>query len=74
MKKLLCRLIPAVLVAFGIYLLSLSYGTYATWQEYLALGDLSGAEAYEIEFWPQAIAGPALIGLGAFLLGRSMRR
>lgn len=73
MKKFRRWLIPAVMLALGLYLLSLSYRAYAKWQEYLALGDYSGAEAYEMEFWPEASLGLLLVFLGAFLLGRGTR-
>ena len=60
--------------ALGLYLLRLSYDAYATWQEYLAIGDTSGAEAYEVEFWPEAVLGVALILLSGFLAGRASGR
>ena len=43
--------IPAFCLPFGIYLLHLSYRTHAKWQEYINLGDPSGAEIYEVQFW-----------------------
>jgi len=58
-------------VGLGLVLLRLSYAAYAKWQEYLALGDPSGAEAYEVEFWPEAALGVALILLGGVLAGRA---
>ena len=67
---LLRWLVPAGLVALGLHLLRLSYRAYAKWQEYVLLGDLSGAEAYEVEFWPEVVAAVALLLLGAFLAGR----
>ena len=70
MKPLAFWLIPAACLALGLYLLSLSYRAYAKWHEYIALGDHSGAEAYEVEFWPEVSAGLALIVLAAFLVGR----
>ncbi len=51
-------------------MLRLSYRAYAKWQEYLALGDHSGAEAYEVEFWPEVSLALSLILLAAFLVGR----
>ena len=66
-------ILSAVCIALGLALLRLSYTAYATWQEYLALGDHSGAEAYEVEFWPEAVAGVALILLGGFLAGRGSK-
>ena len=63
-------LIPAVCLAFGLYVLRLSYRAYAKWQEYLALGDPSGAEIYEVEFWPEVSISVSLIVLSAFLAGR----
>ena len=63
-------IVPAGLIALGLYLLRLSYRAYAKWQENINIGDLSGAEAYEVEFWPEAVAAVALLLLGAFLAGR----
>lgn len=75
MKTLLGWLLPAGLVALGLYGLSLSYRAYAKLQENLAIGDLSLVEAYEIEFWAEAPVSLLLIVLGAFLAGRwSVRR
>lgn len=55
----------------GLYLLSLSYEAYAKWWEYVRIGDLSGAEAYEVEFWPEAILAVLLLLLAGFLAGRA---
>lgn len=63
-------LIPAACLALGLYVHRLSYRAYAKWQEYLALGDPSGAEIYEVEFWPEVSISVLLIFLGAFLAGR----
>ena len=63
-------LIPVGCLALGLYGLRLSYRAYAKWQEYLALGDPSGAEAYEVEFWPEVSISLSLIILSAFLAGR----
>ncbi len=60
-------------LALGLFVLRLSYAAYAKWQEYVALGDPSGAEAYEVEFWPEALIGVALILLGGFVAGRASR-
>ena len=57
-------------LALGLYVLRLSYRAHAKWQEYLALGDPSGAEAYEVEFWPEVLLALFLILLSAFLAGR----
>lgn len=70
MNKHLRWLFPAGCLALGLQVLRLSYRAYAKWQEYLALGDPSGAEAYEVEFWPELSLALALILLGAFLAGR----
>lgn len=68
-------LVPAGCLALGLYTLRLSYRAYAKWQEYLALRDPSGAEAYEVEFWPEVSVSVFLILLSAFLAGRwSVRR
>ena len=68
-------LIPAGCLTLGLYVLRLSYRTYAKWNEYVVLGDLSGAEIYEVEFWPKMSIALALILLSAFLAGRwSVRR
>ena len=63
-------LIPATSIGLGVWLLSLSHVAYAKWWEYVTLGDLSGAEAYEVEFWPEAIVGVLLVVFGGFLAGR----
>ncbi len=70
MKLLAYWLIPSVCTALGLYFLSLSYRAYAKWHEYVTLGDHSGAEVYEVEFWPEVSVGLALIILSAFLAGR----
>ena len=70
MKRHLRWLIPAACLALGLALLRLSYRAHAKWQEYLALGDPSGAETYEVEFWPEVSLALTLILLGAFLAGR----
>lgn len=70
MIKRLRWLIPAGCLALGLLLLRLSYRAYAKWQEYVALGDFSGAEAYEVEFWPEVSLSLLLILLSAFLAGR----
>jgi len=66
-------LLPVGCIALGLFVLRLSYAAYAKLQEYVALGDMSGAEAYEVEFWPEAVVGIALIVLGGFLAGRLSR-
>ena len=63
-------LIPAVCLAVGLYVLRLSYLTHAKWHENLAIGDLSMAEAYEMEFWPIVSISLTLIMLSSFLVGR----
>jgi hypothetical protein len=63
-------LVPPVCLALGLYGLRLSYRAYAKWQELIALGDPSGAEIYEVEFWPEVTVSLLLIVLAAFLAGR----
>jgi len=70
MNRHLRWLLPAGCLAFGLYMLRLSYRAHAKWHEYVVLGDLSGAEAYEVEFWPEASLALALILLSGFLAGR----
>ena len=70
MSRALRWLVPPVCLAVGLYALFLSYRAYAKWQEYIALGDPSGAEIYEVEFWPEITVSLFLIVLGAFLAGR----
>ncbi len=60
--------------ALGLFALRLSYIAHAMWHEYMTLGDPSGAEAYEVEFWPEAVVGVALIALGGFVAGRASGR
>ena len=67
-------LLPLGLVALGLFVLRLSLSAYAMWQEYLAIGDYSGAEAYEVEFWPEVVVAVSLLLLGAFIAGRWSRR
>ena len=64
-------LISSLMVAFGGFLIHLSYRAYAKWYEYVSLGDHSGAEAYEVEFWPEMVLGIALLAFGCFLAGRA---
>lgn len=63
-------LVPVGCLALGLYVLRLSYRAYAKWHEYVVLGDLSGAEVYEVEFWPEVSISLMLILLSAFLAGR----
>lgn len=75
MNRYVRWLFPAGFLALGLYALRLSYAAHAKWAEYIALGDHSGAEVYEVEFWPEATAAVFLILLSAFLAGRwSVRR
>lgn len=60
-----------VFIALGLVALRLSYVAYAKWQEYISLGDPSGAEAFEVGFWPEAVIGVALIAVGGFVAGRA---
>lgn len=65
---------PLLLLALGTWLVHLSLRAHAHWRVNLAEGDLSGAEAYEMEFWPEFYGGLALIAVGAFLAGRRLFR
>ncbi len=71
MKLLIRCLIVAACMGTGLWLLGLSYEAYAKWLEYVTLGDYSGAEAYEVEFWVEIVVGVLLVVLGGFLLGRT---
>lgn len=51
------RLFSVLLIATAGYLIKLSYGAFAKWQEYLKLDDFSGAELYELEFFLTALSG-----------------
>ena len=68
------RLISILLILGGGYLIKLSYDAYAKWQEYLQLGDFSGAELYELEFMLTAGPGFPAFFLGSALLGSSFPR
>ena len=70
MKHGLHWLVPPACLALGLYGLRLSYRAYAFWQELIALGDRSGAEIPETEFWLEVSISLPLIVLGAFLAGR----
>ena len=67
----LYRLFSVLLIAAGGYLVKLSYVAYSIWQEYLKLGDFSGAELFELKFTMTALPGFIVFFMGAFLLGRS---
>lgn len=62
------------MAVLGLYLIAMSYPAYALWQEYLALGDMSGAEFYEIDFKWRVVIGAPLLLLATFLAGRWSRR
>lgn len=68
------RTISVLLILTGGYLIRLSYSAFAKWTEYVNLGDPSGAEVYEVEFWLEAVPGFGLLAAGAFLLGWSVRK
>ncbi len=70
MRRGLRWLVPPAFIAVGLYGLRLSYRAYAKWQELIALGDPSGAELPETEFWLEVTISLLLIVLGAFLAGR----
>lgn len=65
---------PLLCLGLGAWLMHLSLRAHARWQIHLAEGDLSGAEAYEVEFWPEFYVGLVLVVLGAFLAGRWLFR
>jgi hypothetical protein len=60
-------------LAVGLFLLRLSYAAHAKWQEYMTLGDPSGAELYDVEFWPEAVVGVLLIALAGLAAGLALR-
>jgi len=70
MRSALRWLVPVGCLGLGLYGLRLSYRAYAFWQELIALGDHSGAEIPETEFWLEVSISLPLIVLGAFLAGR----
>ena len=65
---------PLLSAGLGVALLHLALRAHAKWQVLLADGDFSGAESYEIEFWPEFYGGLMLVVLGAFLAGRRFFR
>ena len=65
---------PLLCIGLGVTVLHLALRAHAKWQVYLAEGDYSGAEAYEMEFWPEFYGGLTLVALGAFLAGRRLFR
>ena len=56
--------------AAGLYVLHSSYVSYGKWYHTLELGDPSGAELYEVEFWFKAPLAVFLILISTFLVGR----
>ena len=54
----------------GLYLLHQSYRSFAQWNEYLKLGDPSGAEFYELNFWLSMPPSILMLMLSGFLAGR----
>ena len=62
------------LVCGGLAGLRSAFDTFRIWQEYVASGDISGAEAYEVEFWPKLVVSVFIVILGAFSAGRLSRR
>lgn len=70
MTRRLRWLVPACCLFAGLYGLFRALRAYAKWQEFLALKDISGAEAFEMEFWPEISLSLFLVLLGAFLAGR----
>jgi len=71
----MARWIATLLCAgLGIALLHLALRAHAKWQVYLAEGDISAAEIYEVEFWPEFYGGLTLVALGAFLAGSRLFR
>lgn len=69
MRKLIWLLTAGSLAA-GFYVLHGSYITYGKWYHTLALGDHSGAELYEVEFWLKTPLAVLLILVSTFLIGR----
>ncbi|MDH3743418.1 MAG: hypothetical protein OER56_17660 [Hyphomicrobiales bacterium] len=62
--------LTAAAFAAGLYVLHTSYTTYGKWYHTLALGDHSGAELYEVEFWLKTPLAMLLILASTFLAGR----
>lgn len=60
----------AICLLAGLFLLDRSYIAYGKWYHELKIGDVSGAEIYEVEFWFLAPPGVLLILVGAYLAGR----
>lgn len=56
--------------AAGFYVLHSSYIAYGKWYHMLEIGDLSGAESYDVEFWLKAPLAMLLIVVSSFLVGR----
>lgn len=73
--KVLKRVLVAVCLSAGLFLLSRSYIAYGKWYHEFKIGDLSGAEIYEVEFWFLTPPALLLIFVGVFFAGRfSVRR
>ena len=66
-------LVPAAFLSLGLYLLHQSYRSFAQWNEYLKLGDPSGAELYELNFWLAMPPSILMLMLSGFLAGRWSR-
>ncbi|QBY01785.1 hypothetical protein E2K80_14510 [Rhodophyticola sp. CCM32] len=66
---ILYRTFLFIMMVSGSFLIRQSYDEHAKWTEYVGLGDLSGAEAYEVGFWLSAIPGFSSLIIGAFFIG-----
>jgi hypothetical protein len=73
-SQLIAWIASTAAVCIGIFVLRSSFESYRLWQEYLAMGDFSGAELPEIEFWVKVLVSLLLILVGAFSAGRLSRR
>ena len=74
MVRILRALLPLAAFGAGGWLLRRAFVAWGEWQVLLALGDPSGAELPETDFWLTLPPALVLLLLGGFLGGRWWRR
>lgn len=67
-------LLPPALIGVGAYFFTGSFEAYGNWAVYRHLGDFSGAEFYEVDFYLMTVPAVLCAALGCILIGRWWRR